>query len=124
VTTITLEVPDELARRLDVERDRLPHVLSWALRKLPPRRDARPAAAGSPPQAFTEMIAFLSSQPTPEQIWAFKISAQAQARLSALLEKNRESSLNEVENAELDWYEYVHDIMARLKAQTRQTSAN
>ncbi len=70
------------------------------------------------------MIAFLSSQPTPEQIWAFKISAQAQARLSALLEKNRESGLNEVENAELDWYEYVHDIMARLKAQTRQISAN
>jgi hypothetical protein len=124
VTTITLEVPDELARRLDAERDRLPRVLSWALRKLPPRRDVRPAASASPPQAFTEMITFLSSQPTPEQIHAFKISAQAQARLSALLEKNREIGLDEVENAELDWYEYVHDIMARLKAQTRQISAN
>jgi hypothetical protein len=124
MTTITLEVPDELAQRLSLERDRLPRVLTWALQKLPPRSFVHPAASASPPQAFTEMIAFLSSHPTPEQILAFKISAQAQARLSALLEKNRESGLNEVENAELDWYEYVHDIMARLKAQTRQVSLN
>ena len=39
--------------------------------------------------------------------------------LSDLLEQNREIGLNEVESAELDWYEYVHDIMARLKAQVR-----
>lgn len=39
--------------------------------------------------------------------------------MSNLLEKNREMGLNETESAELDWYEYVHDIMTRLKAQTR-----
>lgn len=124
MTTITLEVPDELAQRLSLERDRLPRVLTWALQKLPPRPSAQPIPFAPPPQAFTEMVAFLSSRPTSEQILAFKISAKAQARLSALLEKNRELGLDEAEGVELDWYEYVHDIMARLKAQTNPGSPN
>jgi hypothetical protein len=119
MTTITLEVSDELAQRLNVERDRLPRVLAWALQQLPPRPPIPAPVIVPPALAFTEMIDFLSSHPTPEQILAFKISSQAQARLSSLLEKNRETGLSEAESAELDWYEYVHDIMTRLKAQGR-----
>ena len=69
------------------------------------------------------MVEFLSSRPTPEQILAFKISPHAQARLAELLEKNREEGLTEAESAELDWYEYVHNIMTRLKAQARPAPA-
>ncbi len=76
MTTITLEVPDELAQRLSLERDRLPRVLTWALQRLPPRPSVHPIASAPPPQAFTEM------------------------------------------------YEYVHDIMARLKTQTNPGSPN
>jgi hypothetical protein len=122
MATITLEVSDELAQRLRVEQDRLPQVLVWALKRLPPRPIIPAPVIAPPALAFNEMIEFLSSHPTPEQILAFKISSQAQARLSALLEKNREMGLSEVENAELDWYEYVHDIMTRLKAQVRLAS--
>lgn len=122
MATITLEVSDELAQRLRVEQDRLPQVLVWALKRLPPRHIIPAPVIAPPALAFNEMIEFLSSHPTPEQILAFKISSQAQARLSALLEKNREMGLSEVENAELDWYEYVHDIMTRLKAQVRLAS--
>jgi hypothetical protein len=118
--TITLEVPDRLAQQLYVERDRLPQVLELALKRLPPRPvTGAPVAVSSSMLAFTEMIEFLSSHPTLEQILAFQISPQAQVRLSYLLETNRETGLNETESAELDWYEYVHDIMTRLKAQVR-----
>jgi len=117
--TIILEVPDRLAQQLYVERDRLPQVLELALKRLPPRPVTVVPAAVSSTLAFTEMIEFLSGHPTPEQILAFRISPQAQTRLSDLLEKNRETGLNETEIAELDWYEYVHDIMTRLKAQVR-----
>ena len=119
MTTITLEVPDDLAQRLADERERLPEMLRWALSQLPPRLAHHPASTASltPTLAFDEMIEFLASHPTPEQILAFRISPRAQARLAELLEKNREDGLTESESAELDWYEYVHDIMTRLKAQ-------
>jgi len=119
MTTITLEVPNRLAQRLNFERDRLPQVLELALRQLPPRPVNTVPVAVAPALAFTEMIEFLSSHPTTEQILGFRISPPAQANLSDLLEKNREIGLNEAESAELDWYEYVHDIMTRLKAQAR-----
>jgi|YNPNPStandDraft_1061719.scaffolds.fasta_scaffold177337_2 hypothetical protein len=117
MTTITLQVPDQLAQRLNVERDRLPQLLEWALDRFPPR--SATAGLTMPAHVFTEMIDFLSSHPTTEQILAFQISPRAQTRLSELLEKNREGTLSESENAELDWYEYVHDIMTHLKAQVR-----
>ena len=117
MTTITLEVPDDLAQRLTAERERLPEMLRWALAQWPPRMAQRPASSLSPTLAFDEMIEFLATHPTLEQILAFRISPRAQARLAELLEKNREDRLTESEGAELDWYEYVHDIMTRLKAQ-------
>ncbi len=45
-----------------------------------------------------------------------------QARLSQRPEKNREESLTASENAELGWYEYVNDIMIRLKVEGRSNS--
>ena len=117
MTTVTLEVPDDLAQRLTAERERLPEMLRWALSQLPPRMAHHPASPLMPTLAFDEMIEFFASHPTPEQVLAFRISPRAQARLAELLEKNREDGLSESESAELDWYEYVHDIMTRLKAQ-------
>ena len=123
MTTITLQVPDKLAQRLNVERDRLPQLLEWALDQFPVRPTVSVSATTAPALVFAEMIDFLSSHPTTEQILAFQISPRAQARLAGLLEKNRESALSESENAELDWYEYVHDIMTRLKSQVRPAPA-
>lgn len=124
MTTITLEVPEDLAQRLEAEQDRLPQALEWALELLPARPTPPSAETAAPAPAFTEMVEFLSSNPTPEEIQAFKISPRAQARLAELLEKNREEGLAEAESAELDWYEYVHDIMTRLKAQATPPPAD
>src|SRR6185295_12099961 len=50
-------------------------------------------------QVFDEMIGFLASGPTREQIVAYKISDAAQTRLRELLDKNREDGLSEDESA-------------------------
>jgi hypothetical protein len=42
MTTITLEVPDELAGKLDVLRDRLPDLLSEVLMLLAPNHRTNP----------------------------------------------------------------------------------
>ena len=117
MTTITLEVPDDLAHRLSVLRERLPEFLAKAL-------DARsqPKATigeGITHPVYQEMLDFLAARPTPEQIIAFKISPAAQERLDDLLDKNQEEGLTETEAAELDVFELVHHSMIRLKAQAR-----
>jgi hypothetical protein len=62
------------------------------------------------------VLDFLITRPTPEEIVAFKVSAEAQERLRTLLDKNREGSLTEIEAAELDLYEQLEHMMILLKA--------
>jgi hypothetical protein len=123
MTTITLEVPDELATRLDPWRDRLPDLLSQALELLPGERPVSVVAPAMRYQVFEEMIDFLASGPTPEQIIAHKASAPVQERLAELLDKNREEGLTEAEEAELDAYELVNHVMILLKARARLTKS-
>jgi hypothetical protein len=75
---------------------------------------------------FAETLDFLASRPTLEHIVAFKASAVMQQRLEELLDKNREEGLTEAEEAELDAYEQVNDLMILLKAHARtlQTSGS
>ncbi|HAZ45706.1 MAG TPA: hypothetical protein DDW76_01120 [Cyanobacteria bacterium UBA11369] len=55
------------------------------------------------------------TQPTPLDIWNFKVSETAQNRLRELLDRNREGSLSENETAELDSYEELDRLMRMLK---------
>ncbi len=119
MATMTLEVPDRLAVQLRLERDRLPQLLEFALRS---RNDAQRLSMPSS-LAFGEMVEFLSSRPSSDEVLAFKISPSAQDRMASLLEKNREEGLSNAENGELDWYEYVHEIMTRLKTEVRLRTA-
>lgn len=115
MTTITLEVPDELAARIAALRDSLPELLAEVV----DGRVSPALRAGITYPVYREMLDFLASGPTPEQIIAFQISAAAQARLAELLEKNRAEGLAETETAELDVYELVHHSVIRLKALAR-----
>jgi len=121
MTTITLEVPDELAARLVPVRDRLPILLSLALDLLPV--NAPPAASSQEAvyPAFNEMIDFLASGPAAEQIVVFKVSPATQARLEELLDKNAEDGLTEQEAAELDVFGQINHILILLKARARTT---
>lgn len=63
-----------------------------------------------------EVLDFLLSQPTPEQIIAFHASEAAQLRLRYLLDANREGRLTEAEEAELDEASQLNHFITLLKA--------
>lgn len=118
MTTITLEVPDSLASQLTPLRDRLPDILqqtvgAWALNTTPNK------LSKSFP-VYEEMMDFLASGPTPEQIIAHKVSRKLQRRLEALLDKQREEGLTEEETAELNAFDQVNDVMSSLKLRARR----
>jgi len=119
MTTITFEVPDDLAEQLGSVREHLPALLYEVLKSRSGKRTIRTLRAGITHSAYREMIDLLASGPTPEQIIAHKPSAPVQERLAELLDKNREAGLTEEEAAELDVYEQVDDLMGLLKARAQ-----
>ena len=66
-----------------------------------------------------EVLDFLLSRPTPEQIVALHASDAAQERLRYLLDGNRNNVLNDSERAELEAYVQLDNIVMRLKARAR-----
>lgn len=120
MTTITLEIPDELAVRLDPLRERLPELLLHVLAFEPGEAKINASGAAMTHPVFLEMIDFLASQPTFEQIIAHKASPSVQKRLEELLDKNREADLNTIEKEEMDAYLLVNHVMILLKARARQ----
>ncbi|NJL65627.1 MAG: hypothetical protein HC903_32440 [Methylacidiphilales bacterium] len=116
---LTIQISDELAQRLKPLQNRLPELL-WQLldvANLP--INSQPIVETETrdiPAVYQEVIDFLIKRPTPEEIIAFKVSAQAQKRLSELLEKNRSATLSSMELAELDVYEQLEHMMILLKS--------
>lgn len=123
MTTVTLEVSDDLARRIEACKDQAPMLLAKTF--LPSAEEiVSPAIlAAATHSVYREMLDFLATQPSPYQIEGFKLSADASDRLSELLEKNREEGLTREETAELDVFELVHHSLLRLKAKARSANA-
>ncbi len=116
MTTITLELPDDLALRIDPLRNHLPYLLQEIVKPGSWKLVLRADQSGATHPAYQEMIDFLSSGPTPAQIIAHHPTESVQERLAELLEKNREEGLTEAETAELDLFEQIDDLMSLLKA--------
>lgn len=66
-----------------------------------------------------EITDFLLSRPTPEQIIAFKVSAELDQRLHDLIDKNHDAGLTREERGELDRYLELDHIFTILKAKAR-----
>ncbi len=66
-----------------------------------------------------EIIDFLATSPTPQQILEFHASEPMQERLRYLLQQNKDGTLTSEETAELDEVEYVNHFMTMLKAKIR-----
>jgi len=119
MATITLQIPDELAQRLEPLQNRLPELL-WQLLELTKKpttiEQEITTHSGDIPTVYQEVLDFLIESPIPQDIVNFKVSQQAQTRLQTLLDKNRESTLNPMEIAELDVYEQLEHLMILLKA--------
>jgi hypothetical protein len=66
-----------------------------------------------------EILEFLTSTPTPEQIIAFRPSQDTQQRVSDLLDRSHNGALTAEEQIELDEFEQVEHLMRMLKARAK-----
>jgi len=106
---LTIEVPDELAFRLQPNQNRLVEIIELGLREITPAEYT----------LHSELIEFLASGPTPQNIVSFQPSADVTTRVIELLEKNKDGSLNAAEQVELDQYETLDYLMTLVKARAR-----
>lgn len=116
MTTITLEIPDELAAQVVALGGRLPDLLAKVLKSEPSVKNRQCNETKSSAPLYREITDFLATNPLPDQIAVFKISEVAQERLADLLDKNREEGLTSDETTELDAYLQARDLMILLKA--------
>jgi len=107
---VTIELPDELARQLEPERQHLAEIIRRGLR--------HPSPSGL--SIVEEVFDFLTHRPSPEEILAFRPSEKSVERLRALLDKNREGSLTVEEETELDTLQSLNHLYALIKLQARQ----
>lgn len=117
MTTITFELPLELAQRLQSHTDSLPDILEMGLRQWQ-------AAGQAGFQGASDILELLATLPSPEEILALHPSPTFQARVQMLLEKNREEGLSAMEEQEWQQYEYLEHLvrMAKAKALLKQKS--
>ena len=104
MASITIEIPDELFEQLAPLEAQLPELLRRCVQESP-----------LPAQVYRYILNFLTSQPTPEQIAAFRPTLEMQDRLRSLLARNQEGVLTPTERQELDEYERIEHLMVMLK---------
>jgi hypothetical protein len=111
---VTLDIPEELAARLNSLGDKIPRILELGLREL--NISSQTGFSG-----ITEVLEFLAQLPTPEEIISLRPSQVLQAEINQLLEKNRSSSLTSEEEQIWQQYEYLEHLVrkAKLKALLR-----
>jgi hypothetical protein len=114
---ITIWVPDDLGRRLERFRDRLPEVLERGLRDLQTESE-------STLEDENAIVALLASRPTPEQVLGIRPSSTMQERVSDLLARGKEGELSRSEDAELDRYLFVEHLVRLAKAHALEELAN
>lgn len=104
---MTMQVPNELAKRLQPIRSWLPIILELSLVgcKTPATETA------------SEIIRFLSKNPSPQKVLDYHVSKRGQARLRRLLALNEAGLLGEMEQLELDELQQIEHIIIMLKAQ-------
>jgi hypothetical protein len=81
-------------------------------------------AIASPERTLTdEIIDFLLSAPTPQEVIALRPSPKAQERMRYLLDGNRNETLNDAERAELEAYLQVEHFVRHLKIRAQEKLA-
>ena len=71
-------------------------------------------------QVAAEVALFIASSPSPEQVIAFRPSQETVDRAYALIDAERERSLTEDEQKELDTYLAIEHLMIMAKAEAHR----
>ena len=115
---ITINIPDDLAQQIAPFQTQFSDLFTRLIATPLLRNSTQsPPVEGltNTSSTYQEILDFLVSRPTSEQIVSFKVSENAQARLSQLLKKNSEAALTSEENMELDLYEQLDTLIGFLK---------
>ncbi len=104
---MTIELPEQLVKQLDAERERLPEIIARGLRR----------GWSSVSQVRREVIEFLARRPSPDDLLAFRPSPETLDRLNDLLARNQEGDLSATEAAELDELCDLDRFIALIKAE-------
>jgi len=110
---ITLDVPDRMGEKLKALGDRLPELLDRML-------DQMPSDNISSFQDEVQILTFLTSQPSSEEIIALRPSPTLQARISELLDRNKANTLDHNDEVELDRYLLLEHWVRLAKANAYQ----
>jgi hypothetical protein len=115
MSSVTLDVPDELAERLRLLADRLPRILDLGLRALTAEAPAEYAGAA-------EVLELLARLPTPEEVLALRPSPELSQRMSELVEKKRSGGISHDEEVEWQRLAYLEHLVrvAKAKAAAKQ----
>ena len=103
----TVTLPDDLAERIEPFGQWLPAVLEISLLGL-----QTPAS-----RTAGEIIAFLSTGPSADEVAAHRASTRSQERVSRLLALNQAGLLGEAEAEELDELLRLENLLITLKAE-------
>jgi hypothetical protein len=116
MTTITLELPEQLAAKIEPLWEELPVLLAITQQLFRPASD-RSVHTAAVYRAYKQFFDFLAAAPTPERILRFMVSPQAQERVQRLLDKHGEDELSLEEQAELRVYAQINEIINLKKAE-------
>jgi len=111
---MTMQISDDLAKRIQPIRSWLPAILELSLVGF--KTLATETAA--------EIIRFLATNPSPQEVLDYHVSERAQAKLRRLLASNEAGLLGETEQCELDEIQQIEHTMIMLKAQLAKQSQN
>ncbi len=110
MTTMTIEMPENLAQRLVPMQDRMIEIIELGMRELIPDRQDH----------YIDVIDFLAGGPSSTEIVGLQASPDMQERIADLLDKNRGGTITGREVAELDRYEQLDYLITLIKARARQ----
>ncbi len=109
MSSITLDLPDDLAERLRALADRLPRILELGLREMDASSQSELAGA-------SDVLELLANLPSPEQVLALRLSPALQDRVRELLDRSRTTGLSPVEEEEWQHYQYLEHLVRLAKA--------
>ncbi len=106
---ITLDLSEDLARRVSGLEEKLPLALALGLDELA----SRPQEGF---KGFVEILEFLANLPSPEEVLALRPSETLQAQIDQLAEKYRAEALTANETLLWKQYEYLEHVVRMAKA--------
>lgn len=106
---LTIDLPENLAKRLQSNRQNLPQIFEAGLREFK-------ANSSIGYKSVADVLEFLAGLPKPEDVLALRASEDLQAEIERLLEKNRREGLSEVEEKIWESYEFIEHLVRLAKA--------